>query len=85
MKLLCFYRMQLAAASHHVIVHAMPVDASVMSFSASSVQTAATMALVDGIAGMMFLVTPCVSWYVTPCSNSRGLKLSGQAWHQCKI
>jgi hypothetical protein len=40
-----------------------------MSFSASSVHTAATMAFVDGIAGMMFLVTPCVSWYVTPCSR----------------
>lgn len=39
-----------------------------MSLSASSVQAAATMALVDGIAGMMFFVTPCVSWYVTPCS-----------------
>lgn len=38
-----------------------------MSFSASSVQAAATIALVDGIAGMMFFVTPCVSWYVTPC------------------
>ena len=42
-----------------------------MSFSASSVHTAATMALVDGIAGMMFLVTPCVSWYVTPCIRFR--------------
>jgi hypothetical protein len=39
----------------------MPVDASVMSFSASRVHTAATMAFVDGIARMMFLVTPCVS------------------------
>ena len=49
----------------------MPVEAMVMSLSASSVQAAATMALVDGIAGMMFFVTPCVSWYVTPCARTR--------------
>ncbi len=39
-----------------------------MSLRASRVHAAATMALVDGMAGMMFFVTPCVSWYVTPCS-----------------
>ena len=39
-----------------------------MSFSASSVHAAATMALVDAMAGMMFFTTPPVSCHVTPCA-----------------
>ena len=62
----------------------MPIGASLMSFSASSVHTAAKMAFVDGIVGMMFFVTPCVSWYVTPCSKPQGSKLSEQAWYLAK-
>jgi len=46
---------------------------SVMIFKASSTQAAEMMALVEAIAGMMFLTTPCVSWYVTPWTS---------AWHQ---
>ena len=34
--------------------------------SVSSVHDAATMAFVDGIAGMMLFTTPCVCVYVTP-------------------
>ena len=40
-----------------------------MSFSASNVHAAATMALVDAIAGMMFFTTPPVSCQVTPCTG----------------
>ena len=51
----------------------MPVLHMVTVFSTSSVHAAATMALVDAMAGMMFFTTPCVSWYVTPCAVQLGL------------
>ena len=41
----------------------------VMSLSASSVHAAATIALVDAMAGMMFFTTPPVSCHVTPCAR----------------
>ncbi len=50
----------------------MPVLHMVTVFSTSSVHAAATMALVDAMAGMMFFTTPCVSWYVTPCAARIG-------------
>ena len=40
-----------------------------MSLSASSVHAAATIALVDAMAGMMFFTTPPVSCQVTPCAH----------------
>ena len=47
-----------------------------MSLSASSVHAAATTALVDAMAGMMFFTTPPVSCQVTPCVLSAGTQWS---------
>ena len=44
----------------------MPVLHMVAILSTSSAHAAATMALVDGMAGMMFFTTPCVWLSVTP-------------------
>ena len=52
-----------------------------MSFSASSVHAAATMALVDAMAGMMFFTTPPVSCQVTPCAGftvKGGIRVGGR-------
>ena len=48
-----------------------------MSFSASSVHAAATMALVEAMAGMMFFTTPPVSCQVTPCATQGYLDCCG--------
>lgn len=45
-------------------------------FTASRAQLAATMALVEGMAGMMFLTTPCVWLKVTPEMLKRSARTS---------
>lgn len=69
----------------------MPVLHMVMSLSVSSAQAAAMMALVDAMAGMMFLTTPPVSCHVTPCpvTHQHGSQvvvsqqLSNRPWPFC--
>ncbi len=41
------------------------------------------MALVEAMAGMMFLTTPWVSWYVTPCRKCGKQQQQGEQREAC--